>query len=148
MFSKVFEISSAQLIVFAGPPETMRNCIVKNHTVDSFVVHCEPGYDGGLAQTFHLKLYSSNNEFLRGNMTAQENPTFLVEDLVKGTSFILVLYASNAKGRSKYVKLVANTLMPAERHTGKQISFLSNCVIPHDLMFHVLYRPHKLCKNP
>lgn len=97
----------------------MRNCLVTNHTVDSLLVQCEPGYDGGLTQTFHLEVYSSTNEFLRGNLTAQDNPTFLVQDLVTGASFILVLYAANSKGRSNSVALVASTLMPAERHTGK-----------------------------
>lgn len=97
----------------------MRSCSVTNHTVDSLLVQCEPGYDGGLAQTFHLEVHSSSKDLLRGNITSQESPTFLVQDLVTGTSFILVLYASNAKGRSHSVALVASTLMPAERHTGK-----------------------------
>ncbi|GBN26271.1 hypothetical protein AVEN_108194-1 [Araneus ventricosus] len=97
----------------------MRNCLVTNHTTDSLLIQCEPGYDGGLPQTFHLEIYSSTNEHLRGNMTSEDSPTFLVQDLLTGTSFILVLYAANTKGRSNSVALVASTLRPAERHTGK-----------------------------
>ncbi|GBM36050.1 hypothetical protein AVEN_274452-1 [Araneus ventricosus] len=98
----------------------MRNCLVTNHTTDSLLIQCEPGYDGGLPQTFHLEIYSSTNEHLRGNMTSEDSPTFLVQDLLTGTSFILVLYAANAKGRSNSVALVASTLRPAERHTAEE----------------------------
>ncbi|CAL1291261.1 unnamed protein product [Larinioides sclopetarius] len=107
-------------VVPVGPPETMRNCLVTNHTTDSLLIQCEPGYDGGLSQTFHLEIYSSTNEHLRGNMTSEDSPTFLVQDLLTGTSFILVLYAANAKGRSNSVALVASTLRPAERHTAEE----------------------------
>ncbi|XP_054717865.1 nephrin-like [Uloborus diversus] len=107
-------------VVPVGPPEVMRNCLVTNHTTVSLLIQCEPGYDGGLPQTFHLEVYSSTNEHLRSNITAEESPTFLVEDLLTGTSFILILYAANAKGRSNSVALMASTLRPAERHTAEE----------------------------
>lgn len=87
--------------------------------MDSLFIQCEPGYDGGLTQTFYLEVYSADNELLRGNLTAQDSPMFLVQDLMTGTSYIFILYASNAKGKSNSVALVASTLMPAERQIGQ-----------------------------
>ncbi|KAG8194330.1 hypothetical protein JTE90_029206 [Oedothorax gibbosus] len=116
-------------VVPVGPPETMRNCLVTNHTTESLLVQCEPGYDGGLPQTFHLEVYSSTNEHLKGNMTSEDTPSFLVQDLLTGTSFILVLYAANSKGRSNSVALVASTLRPAERHTAEEDDPLLNPMV-------------------
>ncbi|XP_042897577.1 neural cell adhesion molecule 2 isoform X3 [Parasteatoda tepidariorum] len=116
-------------VVPVGPPETMRNCLVTNHTTDSLLIQCEPGYDGGLPQTFHLEVYSSTNEHLQGNMTSEDSPSFLVQDLLTGTSFILVLYAANAKGRSNSVALYASTLRPAERHTAQEDDLVLSPII-------------------
>lgn len=106
----------------SGPPATLRNCLVANQTTDSLLVQCEQGYDGGLAQTFHLEVYESTNEHLTANISTVEKPVFLVGDLEIATSYILVLYAANAKGRSNSVAIVAATLLPAERRTGKDTS--------------------------
>lgn len=103
----------------SGPPSTLRNCLVVNQTIDSLLVRCEQGYDGGLAQTFHLEVYASSDEHLTTNISTDESPVFLVTDLQMDTSYILVLYAANAKGRSNSVAIVAATLLPAERRTGK-----------------------------
>lgn len=103
----------------SGPPATLRNCLVTNQTIDSLLVQCEQGYDGGLAQTFHLEVYASTDEHLTTNISTVDSPVFLVTDLQMATSYILVLYAANAKGRSNSVAIVAATLLPAERRTGK-----------------------------
>lgn len=84
------------------------------------MVECEPGYDGGMRQSFHLEVYNSAVEHLQANVSTQDSPVFQVGNLPSATSFILVLYASNAKGRSNSVALMTNTLMPAERRTEEE----------------------------
>ncbi|XP_054713696.1 nephrin-like [Uloborus diversus] len=107
-------------IVPVGPPAAMRNCMVTNQTIDSLLVQCEQGHDGGLAQTFHLEIYASTDENLSANITSLESPIFLVPNLRMATSYILVLYAANAKGKSNSVAIVASTLFPAERRTAEE----------------------------
>ncbi|KAG8192242.1 hypothetical protein JTE90_014100 [Oedothorax gibbosus] len=102
-------------IIPAGPPESVKSCTVTNQSVSFLMVECEQGYDGGMRQSFHLEVYNSAVEHLQANVTMQDTPVFQVGNLPSATSFILVLYASNAKGRSNSVALMTNTLMPAER---------------------------------
>ncbi|GFR11065.1 uncharacterized protein TNCT_562692 [Trichonephila clavata] len=109
-------------IIPAGPPESVKSCTVSNQSVSFLVVECEPGYDGGMRQSFHLEVYNSAVEHLQANVSSQESPVFQVGNLPSATSFILVLYASNAKGRSNSVALMTNTLMPAERRTEEEAS--------------------------
>lgn len=80
---------------------------------------CDAGDDGGLPQTFHLEVYSMSAEQLIKNITVTEAPFFIAEKLTSSSSYILVLYASNAKGRSTSVALTAHTLFSAEPRTSK-----------------------------
>ena len=107
-----------------GAPESPRDCAVTNQSSNSLSVNCEPGYDGGLAQTFHLELYNSIVEHLVANLTTEETPIFKVHGLPPGTAFVLVLYASNGKGKSNSVALMASTMPPPERHTGNVIYYI------------------------
>ncbi|GIY07113.1 hypothetical protein CDAR_101122 [Caerostris darwini] len=107
-------------IIPAGSPESVKSCTVSNQSVSLLVVECEPGYDGGMKQSFHLEVYNSAVEHLQANVSSQESPVFQVGNLPSSTSFILVLYASNAKGRSNSVALMTNTLTPAERRTEEE----------------------------
>ncbi|GFQ76969.1 fibronectin type-III domain-containing protein [Trichonephila clavata] len=103
-----------------GAPESPRDCAVTNQSSHSLSVECEPGYDGGLSQTFHLELYNSVVEHLAANLTRTDIPAFKVHALPPGTAFVLVLYASNGKGKSNSVALMASTLPPPERRTAEE----------------------------
>lgn len=74
-----------------------------------------------MRQTYHLEVYNSAVDHLQANVSSQDAPVFQVGNLPSATSFILVLYASNTKGRSNSVALMASTLMPAERRTEQEI---------------------------
>ncbi|XP_067130534.1 protein turtle-like isoform X2 [Centruroides vittatus] len=104
-------------IIPAGPPESLRDCVVTNQTFDSVKVECQAGYDGGLKQQFHLDVYNSAIKYLQANLTATDVPIFTVQDLPRGTTFVLLLYAKNAKGQSNFVTLTATTLSPAARRS-------------------------------
>ncbi|XP_054716503.1 nephrin-like [Uloborus diversus] len=107
-------------IIPAGAPESPRDCAVTNQSAHSLVVECEPGYDGGLVQTFHLELYNSVVEHLVANLTTDDGPSFKVHGLPPNTAFVLVLYASNGKGKSNSVALMASTLPPPARHIAEE----------------------------
>ncbi|XP_067130560.1 LOW QUALITY PROTEIN: nephrin-like [Centruroides vittatus] len=107
-------------LIPAGPPDSVKGCLVTNLTTNSLTVECEAGYDGGMQQQFHLEVYNSAIEHLQVNLTSQDLPVFNVQNLPEGTSYVLVLYASNNKGRSNSVALMANTLPPAERRTANE----------------------------
>ncbi|XP_054706717.1 hemicentin-2-like [Uloborus diversus] len=104
-------------IVPTGPPEPVQNCSITNQTSSVLMLTCDAGDDGGLQQTFHLEVYSMSAEQLIANITTTEIPVFLADKLSSSSSYILVLYASNAKGRSTSVALTARTLFSAEPRT-------------------------------
>ncbi|XP_054163059.1 kin of IRRE-like protein 3 isoform X2 [Oppia nitens] len=96
-------------IIPAGPPDAVKNCTVLNVTEDSIKVDCVEGYDGGLLQHFILEIHDTIQHKLRANITSAW-PSFTAKRLPSGSSFLIVIYAANAKGRSKGVALTANTL--------------------------------------
>ncbi|XP_076366227.1 protein turtle homolog A-like [Tachypleus tridentatus] len=120
-------------ILPAGPPEALKNCGVANKSTARIIIKCEPGYNGGLEQTFHLEVFNTALDRLQMNLTEHDQPLFVVNDLPVGTSFILALYSSNCKGRSNSIALTIYTLLSsrktAERNHGPIISPLIGAVI-------------------
>ncbi|KFM80079.1 Nephrin, partial [Stegodyphus mimosarum] len=94
-------------IVPAGTPEPPFDCVVTNLTSDSLAVECMPGYNGSLPQIFHMEIYNSVAEHMTDNLTSFVKPVFKAKGLTPTTSYVLVVYASNVKGRSNSVALVA-----------------------------------------
>lgn len=72
---------------------------------------------------FHIEVYDSIMEHMTQNLTKVDRPNFQATNLIPGTSYVLVIYASNIKGRSNSVALVGTTLHPAEKRTGKNNIF-------------------------
>lgn len=102
-------------IVAAGAPDPVRNCSVFNITEDSIRVDCDEGYDGGLKQHFLLEIYDTTerSSSLRANITST-TPNFHLNQLQPAHTYLFVIYASNAKGRSKGIALTAFTLAMPE----------------------------------
>ncbi|XP_076305001.1 protein turtle homolog B-like [Tachypleus tridentatus] len=105
-------------IIPAGKPEFVSNCSINNQTELSLIISCEEGDDGGLLQQFHLEVYSKKYHILLVNMTSLDHPVFEVVGLPSGSPLMIVVYASNAKGKSSKVTLTATTLFTAEKHIG------------------------------
>ncbi|RWS28955.1 hemicentin-2-like protein [Leptotrombidium deliense] len=97
-------------VIPAGPPQSVRNCLVGNQSTDSIVVKCESGDDGGLEQSFYLEVFHSASGLMQSNLSSTKSPVFEVQGLPMSTSFLLVLYAANAKGQSNSVTLSASTM--------------------------------------
>ncbi|XP_022240217.1 nephrin-like [Limulus polyphemus] len=108
-------------VIPAGTPEGLRNCEITNKSTTYIKIKCEPGHDGGLKQAFHLEVFNTAAERLQRNITKNDNPVFVVNDLPLGTSFILALYASNFKGKSEATALTVTTLpSPGKRRARDQ----------------------------
>ncbi|XP_054154374.1 nephrin-like [Oppia nitens] len=114
-------------IVAAGLPGSPTSCLVVNQTSTDITVDCIGGDDGGLDQLFHLELYDSddidghqsvasnrspspNRHRLVANLSRQYSPAFRLTDLMSGTQYLAIIYASNAKGRSLATELTVPTL--------------------------------------
>ena len=95
-------------IIPAGPPDPMKNCTILNTTEEVIKVECNEGYDGGLLQYFVAEVRDSSVQKLYANVTSTW-PTFAIKGLDSGTSYLVVLYAANSKGRSKPVVLTTTT---------------------------------------
>lgn len=95
-------------IIPAGPPDPMKNCTILNTTEEMIKVECSEGYDGGLLQYFVAEVRDASIQKLYANVTSTW-PSFLVKGLDSGTSYLVVLYAANSKGRSKPVVLTSTT---------------------------------------
>ncbi|XP_076333636.1 protein turtle-like [Tachypleus tridentatus] len=104
-------------VIPAGPPDALRNCGLINRSTTVIKVKCDPGYDGGLKQTFHLEIFNMVLERIQKNITKTDRPVFVANDLPFGTSFILALYSSNSKGKSTAITLTASTLSSPIKRT-------------------------------
>lgn len=93
-----------------GAPDPPFDCHVHNETAYSVAVVCKPGYDRGLKQNFHMEIYDSVEENIVANLTNPLRPSFKSVGLLPGMSYVVVIYASNIKGRSNTLLLVASTL--------------------------------------
>ncbi|XP_053204229.1 hemicentin-1-like isoform X2 [Panonychus citri] len=105
-------------IIPTGPPEAVRKCQITNQSTTSLNVECIPGDSGGLKQEFTVEVYNSLRQSLHSNYTSTTKPAFHIPNLLSGTPFTLVLYSSNAKGRSHSVSIPGSTLGEPEKHTG------------------------------
>ncbi|KAI1303120.1 B-cell receptor CD22 [Halotydeus destructor] len=107
------------LILPASYPEPVTNCSVRNQTLNSILVTCEPGDSGGIRQVFFLEVFSAETDQLLANITSQDGPEFLVTELAAGSKLKLTLYSANTKGRSPSVHIAASTQAHPQRQTRK-----------------------------
>nr|XP_053653571.1 LOW QUALITY PROTEIN: synaptogenesis protein syg-2-like [Cherax quadricarinatus] len=95
-------------IIPATQPQAPTNCSLFNVSASGLTVACDPGFDGGLNQTFAMEVYGTNPHTLKANITSKI-PRFVVTGLDNESEFQLIVYAGNAKGRSGITRLVALT---------------------------------------
>lgn len=60
-------------IVPADKPDPVRNCRLLNASDTQLIVSCEPGYDGGIDQSFQMEVYDSNNHRLVANISSSSS---------------------------------------------------------------------------
>ena len=125
-YFSICPISTFSSFAFPGRPDSVSNCSQLNHSADTIVVHCSPGFDGGLAQLFTLELTylsRSTDDILVRNVTLSK-PRFDIKHLESGVRYEARVNASNRKGRSTPINLRVSTLKrPSE---GKRLATISS----------------------
>ncbi|XP_055848284.1 hemicentin-2 [Episyrphus balteatus] len=106
-------------IVAAGRPFPLQNCTVTNQSTDSLQVDCIEGFDGGLPQGFIMELVELSTLRLARNISLTRAPvSFFVDGLETGTSYRIILFAINAKGRSEPTIIDDITFKGVAKFTG------------------------------
>ncbi|CAH4035797.1 unnamed protein product [Pieris brassicae] len=112
--------------ILAAPtlPTKLQNCSVLNRSVTTLQVECQEGFDGGITQVFHMEVLELPSMNVLSNVTS--NISLLVTNLPERARahYLLILYASNAKGRSAISTLhtVFSHIRLTESHTPRSLS--------------------------
>lgn len=95
-----------------GRPDPPHNCSVVNLTQSWLLVKCLRGFDGGLPQEFICQVAREWNDKVISNITSKSQPEFRVTGLEARTSYAVVIYSANVKGKSKENVLLRITTLP------------------------------------
>ena len=113
----------------SGPPTTPQKCFLVNQTEISFLISCQPGYNGGLQQHLHMEVFSQPANILLAYKTrAMERIGMTGEEVLIGArgltgapTYKAIIYASNKRGKSQPVGL--NTLQITQGKRGINQTF-------------------------
>ena len=83
---------------------------MSNQSLSTLLIKCEAGNDGGLEQKYFLEVYRSGTGKLVKKLNSTLRPIFEVDNLARSTTFVLILYSMNAKGKSDTTTFIASTL--------------------------------------
>ncbi|KAK7078481.1 hypothetical protein SK128_010974 [Halocaridina rubra] len=96
-------------------PDSVTSCSVFNETEKSVSVSCEPGYSGGVDQSFLIEAWDEG--VIKATDTS-DTPVMEVTGLRAGTRYTLKVFAVNSMGRSQPYIFTTFTLTDvAERRT-------------------------------
>ncbi|CAH2094222.1 unnamed protein product [Euphydryas editha] len=110
-------------LVAAGRPTSLQNCTLIEQGTDGLHVDCIEGFDGGLPQVFILEVLELPSKSVQANITSNFTPSFEVLGLDRAMSYVLNLYAANAKGRSELVTLYTIAVRSPDKYTGANNPF-------------------------
>jgi len=100
-------------LIPAGHPDPVANCSINNQSHSSFSLDCQSGFDGGLQQTFVMEVIDSEAGYVVTNMSSQ-TPSFSVNGLQSGKTFLIKVYSANEKGHSEPISMTAFTMEAKE----------------------------------
>lgn len=104
---------------FAGVPDPPHNCSITNRSQSWVHVSCKAGFDGGLPQQFTAEVWRLGvaGSGVVSNSTSRSGPQFTLTSLEPGVAYSVLVYSSNAKGRSgQSVTLETSTLGHTQIH--------------------------------
>lgn len=104
---------------FAGVPDPPHNCSITNRSQSWVHVSCNVGFDGGLPQQFTAEVWRLGvaGSGVVSNSTSRSGPQFTLTSLEPGVAYSVLVYSSNAKGRSgQSVTLETSTLGHTQTH--------------------------------
>ncbi|XP_068217140.1 uncharacterized protein [Palaemon carinicauda] len=95
-------------LVSAEKPDTPENCEVTKRSQDKLTVSCKAAHDGGLPQTFFMKVFHGG---LQVANSTSVNPDITVYDLEPDTRYRLTIWSANTHGTSTgHTNLYTSTL--------------------------------------
>ncbi|XP_064111781.1 uncharacterized protein LOC135219175 [Macrobrachium nipponense] len=95
-------------LVSAEKPDTPENCKVTKRSQDKLSVSCKAAHDGGLPQTFFMKVFHGG---LQVANSTSVNPEITVYDLEPDTRYRLTIWSANTHGTSTgHTNLYTSTL--------------------------------------
>nr|XP_018912191.1 PREDICTED: hemicentin-2 [Bemisia tabaci] len=106
-------------VVAAGRPLPLVNCSVSNLTVSYLRVECEESFDGGLPQSFLMEVLKLPSLELQFNVSSPR-PQFDWHGADLFSSYRILLFSYNSKGRSEPVILEAVALKGVAKFTGSR----------------------------
>ncbi|CAH4037542.1 unnamed protein product [Pieris brassicae] len=104
-------------ILPADRPSAVQSCDISNVTHECFLIECNPGYDGGLAQEFMLQVFIVENGALITNRTGVA-AQWRVCNVSGAQSVRVSVYAYNRVGHSEPHTVTVGLLEHPQRHTG------------------------------
>ena len=105
-------------IIPARPPAPPTNCVILNQTTDVLQVECEPGFDGGLDQSFMLEVVDIKTTMMLANVSSSR-PVFTITGLNPGRDLRLAIFGVNKNGKSQPSILDGFTTKVAQLQVGK-----------------------------
>ena len=81
---------------------------------------CEPGFDGGLEQSFMLEVIDVNSGMTLANVSSPR-PVFIITGLNPGRDLRLMVFSVNKNGRSKPTILEGFTTKVAQLQVGELV---------------------------
>ncbi|KAF2368753.1 Immunoglobulin-like domain [Trinorchestia longiramus] len=94
-------------VVPAAVPEPVHNCSAWHNSsaAGQVVIKCWQGWNGGLEQSFSLRVHEGDDASVVASKENQESPRFTVTGLKPGKEYTLQVIASNSQGETKPVTL-------------------------------------------
>lgn len=105
----------------SGKPDSPHNCTVVNLTQSWLFIKCVRGFDGGLPQDFICEVVQEWNDKVISNVTSKMEPEFRLTGLEAKTTYNIVIYATNIKGRSKEKAVLRVQTLPNVTLQSRQI---------------------------
>ncbi|CAH0384470.1 unnamed protein product [Bemisia tabaci] len=97
-------------------------------SLNSFMVRCSEGFNGGLHQSFIAEVRDFNSQELRANVTSPV-PRFTIYGLDPSTNYQVHVFAFNQKGRSEPLTipcddnlLIGGGTLPRQKRTKYEVS--------------------------
>lgn len=97
-------------LTISGPPTAVHGCHVTDRSATTLTVDCHVTNTSMTSSLVYiLEVFETSSEKLVNTSKSQDAPHFYIQGLSPNTSYVLVIYSQNDKGRSNNVVLTARS---------------------------------------